>query len=155
MNGRADHRFGGRLPKANLPFASVVVTSRRRGDDVAGLVSAHSRRGPAPEQNIADRDAVTLAIGRHVKGMSVGGRLRQGSEPGLQDRIATLSPIGSRPPAASWSTLSPVTVGLLADVRRLHRNPMTMLTRSVRGTAGWKWMSSTPASGSPGRRDVK
>ncbi len=28
------------------------------------------------------------------------------------------------------------------------------LTRAVRGSAGWKWTSSTPPSGSPGRRDV-
>ena len=37
----------------------------------------------------------------------------------------------------------------------IFSNPITMLTRSVRGTAGWKWMSSTPASGSPGSRDAK
>ena len=35
------------------------------------------------------------------------------------------------------------------------QNPTTMLTRSVRGTAGCTWISSTPARGSPGRREAK
>jgi hypothetical protein len=35
------------------------------------------------------------------------------------------------------------------------QKPKITLTRTVRGTAGWVWMSSTPECGSPGSRDVK
>ena len=32
--------------------------------------------------------------------------------------------------------------------------PQPSITRSWRGSEGWKWMSSTPAAGSPARREV-
>ena len=39
--------------------------------------------------------------------------------------------------------------------RGLRRQKSTFsMTRAVRGIDGWKWMSSTPSAGSPGRRDV-
>ena len=37
---------------------------------------------------------------------------------------------------------------------RAIQNPRIRLTRAVRGKAGWRWISSTPASGSPISRDV-
>lgn len=34
------------------------------------------------------------------------------------------------------------------------QRPQPSITRSWRGSEGWKWMSSTPAAGSPARREV-
>ncbi len=34
------------------------------------------------------------------------------------------------------------------------QNERLRVTRAERGSTGWKWMSSTPAAGSPARRDV-
>ena len=36
----------------------------------------------------------------------------------------------------------------------LAQRPQPSATRSWRGSEGWKWMSSTPAAGSPARREV-
>ena len=52
---------------------------------------------------------------------------------------------------AAENTFKRTTVGILATpVQNVSVRP----ARIVRESTGWKWTSSTPSAGSPGRRDV-
>ena len=43
--------------------------------------------------------------------------------------------------------------GLVATVPRRRQNDVLSVTRKLRGSTGWKWMSFTPSAGSPLSRD--